>query len=233
MPHYAGKRRTNVARMRHRSLIPLAILAVLGVGTAVFAVIGFLAAPNVTNIDVQNGTEKTFGSPTGSTPFLVDLVTTIANSPSSGAITQQRLVDYLPPDRMVVYDVGSTTKIAGIVRQPGINCVLNSYTAMVQGSTTWNQKGETYTRTESLADYSARVPRTSASGNSCQAVQSTAQGQVFETVILRSGYLVAARERIVVPRQNLANGHPATNGVQGETLVFIEIGGVPVRSMSS
>jgi hypothetical protein len=121
---------------------------------------------------------------------------------------------------MVVYDVsGSSAKIAGVLRQPAVSCVLSSYSAMLQGQGSWQQKGGTFTRTESLAEYSARVPR--ANGTTCEAVTSTTQGQVHETAILRSDYLIAARAQVVVP----------SHGTQGETLVFVRIGGVPVRSL--
>ena len=90
---------------------------------------------------------------------------------------------------------------------------------MLQGEGSWSQKGGTFSRTESLADYSARVPR--ASGTTCQAVASTTQGQVHETAVLRSDYLVFARAQVVVP----------THGTQGEALVFIRIGNVPVRTL--
>jgi hypothetical protein len=120
----------------------------------------------------------------------------------------------------VVYDVsGSSAKIAGVLRQPAVSCVLSSYAAMLQGQASWNQKGRTFTRTESLADYSARVPH--ASGTACTPVPSATPGQVHETAILRSDYLVAARAQVVAP----------THGTQGETLVFIRIGNVPVRTL--
>ncbi len=225
--------------MPRRNLVPLAILAVLGLATAGFAVIGARAAPDITTITVQNASAKTFGTPTGSTPFLMALVSTASSGGGGGTLSQQRLVDYLPPNRLVVFETGSTSRIAGVVRQPGISCVLDSYTATVGGSTPWNeegqtQKGQTYTRTESLAEYSARVPRVLGAGSSarCVAVPSSAQGQAYETVVIRSGYLVDSGVRVVVPSQTLSGGRTATHGVQGETLVFIEIDGKSVRSMA-
>jgi hypothetical protein len=44
---------------------------------------------------------------------------------------------------------------------------------------------------------------------------------VHETAILRSDYLIAARAQVVVP----------THGTQGETLVFVRIANVPVRTL--
>jgi hypothetical protein len=216
--------------MGRRNLIPLVLLAVLGVLTAVFAVVGAASAPTATTIEVQNAAEKTFGSPTGSASWIMDLLTTLHVGGGSGrGLTQERIVDYIAPNRMVVYNVGTTTKLAGVLHQPAVSCVLSSYAAMLQGQASWHQKGETYTRTESLADYSGRVPHTG--GTSCGAVTSSAQGQVHETAVIRSDYLIAARIQVVVPSQTLAGGRTSTHGNQGETLVFIEIGGVPVRTL--
>ena len=216
--------------MPRRNLVPLLVLALLGVLTAVFAVVGAASAPTATTIAIHDATEKTFGAPTGSTSWVTDLLTTLSVGGGVGnGTTQQRIIDYIVPDRMVVYDVGTTTKLAGVLHEPAVSCVLRSYSAMLGGQASWNQKGERYTRTESLADYSARVPRTGAT--TCGTVASTAQGQVHELAIIRSGYLVAVRVQLVVPSQTLAGGRPATHGVQDETLVFIEIGGVPVRTL--
>jgi len=206
--------------MPRRNLIPLTLLAVLAVLTAFLAVIGAASAPTATTIQVQNATEKTFGTPTGANSWIMELVTSVNVGVGTANGTTERLIDYSAPDRMVVYDVsGTSAKLAGVLRQPAISCVLSSYTAMLQGQGAWRQKGGTFTRTESLAEYSARVPR--ANGSNCEALASTAQGQVHETAIIRSDYLVAARAQLVVP----------THGTQGETLVFIRIGKVPVRTL--
>lgn len=216
--------------MPRRHIVPLALLAVLAVLTAVFAVVGARSAPSATTIQVQNAADTTFGTPTGATSWIMDLLTTVyVGNGAGGGTTQERLIDYIARNRMVVYDVGKTTTLAGVLHQPAVSCVLSSYAAILGGEKSWSQKGQTFSRIESLADYSARVPR--AAGPSCVPVASTAQGQVHETAVIRSDYLVAARAQIVVPSQNLAGGQPATHGVQGETLVFIEIGGVPVRTL--
>ena len=207
--------------MPRRNLVPLLLLAVLTVLTAVFAVVGAASAPTATTIQVQNAAEKTFGAPAGSNSWIMELITSVNVGAGSGnGATQERLIDYSAPRRMVVYDVsGSQARIAGVLHQPAISCVLSSYTAMLQGDGSWNQKGGTFTRTENLAEYSARVPN--ASGATCEPVTSTTPGQVHETAIVRSDYLVAARAQVVVP----------SHGTQGETLVFIRIGDVPVRTL--
>lgn len=205
------------------------LLAVLVVGTAVFAVVGQTSAPKASTITVENATAKTFGSPTGSTSFLMDLVNTLSAGPKAGTLSQTRLLDYVAPDRLLIYPVGTKSRVPTILHQPAISCALSAYTAMVQGPTAWNANGETYTRTESLADYTARVPRTG--GTTCEPQALTAQGNVDETVVIRSGYLVAARFRIVVPPQTLHSGQTASHGIEGETLVFIQIGSVQVRTL--
>ncbi|HEX4161942.1 MAG TPA: hypothetical protein VHZ05_05555 [Acidimicrobiales bacterium] len=208
--------------MPRRNLVPLMLLAVLAVLAAGFAVLGAMSAPTSTTIQVQNAADKTFGTPTGANSWIMELVTSVNVGVGTANGTTERLIDYSAPDRMVVYDVsGSSAKIAGVLRQPAVSCVLSSYSAMLEGEASWNQKGSTFKRTESLADYSARVPR--ASGAICKAVASTTQGQVHETAILRSDYLVAARAQVVAP----------AHGSQGETLVFIRIGNVPVRTLKN
>ncbi len=207
--------------MPRRNLVPLLLLAVLGVATAVFAVVGAASAPTATTIEVQQAAEQTFGSPAGANSWIMELVTSEnAGAGTVNGTSQERIIDYVAPDRMVVYDVsGGSAKVAGVLREPAISCVLRSYNAMLQGNGSWTQKGGTYTRTESLADFSARVP--DAGATPCSAAPSTRPGQVHQTAVVRSGYLIAARTLIVAPSQ----------GTQGETLVFVKIAGVPVRTL--
>jgi hypothetical protein len=206
--------------MPRRNLVPLMLLVVLTVLAAVFAVLGAASAPTSTTIQVQNASEQTFGAPPGANSWIMELLTSVNVGVGTANGTTERLIDYSAPNRMVVYNVsGSSAKIAGVLRQPAISCVLSSYSAMLQGQASWDQTGSTFKRTESLADYSARVPR--ANGSTCEAVASTTQGQVHEVAVLRSDYLVAARAQVVAP----------AHGSQGETLVFIRIGGVAVRTL--
>jgi hypothetical protein len=200
----------------------LLLLAVLTVLTAVFAVFGARSAPTSTTIQVQNATAKTFGTPAGANSWTLELITSVNVGSGTANGTNERLIVYSAPVRMVVYDVsGSSARIAGVLRQPAVSCVLSSYAAMLQGQVSWVQKGETFKRTETLADYSSRVPHANASGTSCQPVASTTQGQVRETAVLRSDYLIAAQARVVAP----------SHGTQSETLAFIKIGTVPVRTL--
>jgi hypothetical protein len=211
--------------MPRRNLVPLVLLAVLAVLTAVFAVVGAASAPTSTTIQVQNAAEKTFGTPTGANSWVMELVTSVNVGVGTANGRTTRIIEYSAPDRMAVFDVsGSSARLAGVLRQPAISCVLSSYSAMLQGpgswtQVPWKQQGQKFTRTESLADYSARVPR--ANGATCEAVPSTQQGQVHETAVIRSDYLVASQAQVVVP----------ANGTQSETLAFVRIGNVPVRTL--
>ena len=60
--------------MPRRNLVPLALLAVLVVLTAGFAVLGLSAAPPTGSVIVQNATAQSLGTPTGSTGFGVSAV---------------------------------------------------------------------------------------------------------------------------------------------------------------
>ena len=207
--------------MPRRNLVPLLLLAVLAVLTAVFAVVGAASAPTATTIQVQNASEKTFGTPTGANSWVMELYTSVNVGVGTANGSTERLIQYIAPNRMVVYDVvnGTSARLAGVLHQPAVSCVLSSYAAMLQGQGSWKQKGQTFTRTESLADYSARVPH--ANGPSCEAVPSTTPGQVHETAVLRSDYLIAARAQVVVPARS----------VQSEVLVFAKIGDVLVKTL--
>jgi hypothetical protein len=209
--------------MSRRNLIPLALLAVLAVLTAVFAVVGAASAPTATNIEVQNATDKTLGMPTGANSWIMVLVTSVhVGAGSGGGTTQERIVKYVAPDQMTVFDVsGGTARFAGGVRQPA--CVLSFYAAMLGGNASWQEhNGGRYTRTESLADYTARVPVPGPTGSStCEPVPSTVQGQVYQTAVVRSGYLVTFSAHVVIP----------AHGTQDETQSFVRIGDVVVRTL--
>jgi hypothetical protein len=211
-----------------RNLIPLTLLAVLGLGTLAFAVLGASSAPSGATLTVQNGSGLTFG---GSTSFAMDLVNTVSSGGSTGTISQVRQVDYLPPSRMTVYqEVGSTSKLLAVLSPAAIACSLNTYTAVVGGSTPWTGRGAAYVRTESLADYEARVPH--ATATSCEPQPTSVRGQVKERAAIRAGYLVGVRLTVVVPPQTL-NGQPAAHGVENQALVLLEIHGSRISALGS
>ena len=192
---------------------------------------GASSAPHPTTVTVQNASAETFGTPTGATSFLMDLVNTLSAGPKARTLSQARLVDYVAPDRMLIYPVGSGSKVPpSVLRQPGISCVLSAYTAMVAGPKAWNANGDTYRRTETLADYTARVPRPEGRRvrrRSC--TRRAAWTRRSSSVPVTSS---RPAERIIVPPQTLQNGQTASHGIEGETLVFIEIGKVQVRKLS-
>ena len=218
--------------MPRRNLIPLALLAVLALGTLAFALLGASSAPSGATLAVQNGSARAFGSPTGVTSFALDLVTTIPGTGSGAPVTQVRGVAYVPPSRMTVSQVsGSTSKLIAVLNPAAIACSLSTYTAIVGGSTPWTASGRAYVRTETLAAYDARVPY--ATATSCVPRATTVRGQVRERATLRAGYLVGVRLTLAVPPQTLPNGQRAANGVENQTLVMLEIDGTPTRALGS
>jgi hypothetical protein len=213
-----------------RNLVPLALLAVLVVLTAVFAVLGTASAPSGATTTVQNASGRTFG-PDVTTSFVMNLVD---SPPATGANagSQVRQVRYVPPSRMAVYQVGSSNSLLAVLSPAAVACALSEYGAIVGGSTPWTTSGGAFVRTESLADYSARIPSVTAT-SSCAPSPTTAQGQVREKVVVRGGYLVGVRLTVVVPPQRLANGTPVAHGTQGDALIVTRINGTPTRTLGS
>jgi hypothetical protein len=215
-----------------RNLIPLLLLSVLGVGALGFAVLGASSAPSGATLTVQNGSVRTFGTPTGSTSFAMDLVNTISAGGSKGTVSQVRQVDYTPPARMSVYqEVGSSSKLIAVLTPSAIACSLSTYTAIVGGSTPWTQSGAAFVRIETLADYDARVP--AATATACVPRASAVRGTVKERAAVRAGYLIGVRLTVVVPPQRLANGQRAANGVENQALVLLEINGTRMATLHS
>ncbi len=218
--------------MSRRNLIPLALLALLALGTLAFAVLGASAAPSGATLTVQNASVRTFGTPTGSTSFALDLVNTISAGGPSGTISQVRRVVYTPPGRMTVSQVaGTSSKLIAVLNPAAISCSLSAYTARVGGSTPWTASGTAYVRTETLAAYDARVPP--ATATSCVPESTPVQGQVKERAAVRAGYLVGVRLTVVVPPQALPNGQRAASGVEDQSLVLLEINGTSTRALAS
>jgi len=213
-----------------RNLIPFALLAVLVILALVFAVVGQTSSPNRASLAVQNATGATFGDPAGSNSFSMNLSASLAASLNAGSISQVRFITYSAPSRLTVYErVGARTVRLAVLGPSAIPCVLSAYTSIVGGSTAWSAEGNTYTRDESLADFSARVPHSS--GTTCEPQPSAVHGSVAERAILKSGYLVDLTLIVSVPAQRLANGRPASHGIEGERLHLLTIGGTAVADL--
>jgi hypothetical protein len=215
-----------------RNLIPLVLLAVLGLGGLAFAVLGASSAPSGATLQVQNGSARTFGTPTGSTSFAMDLVNTISAGGSNGTISQVRQVNYKPPAGMKVYkETGSSSSLIAVLSPSAAACSLSTYAAIVGGSTPWTPSGTNFVRTETLAAYDARVP--AATATSCVPRATTVQGTINERAAVRGGFLVGVRLVVVVPPQQLQNGRAATSGVENQALVFLQINGTRTSSLKS
>ena len=215
-----------------RNLVPPVLVAALAVLALVFAVVGTLSAPGSATLAVQNATGQTFGAPPGTTSFAMRMVDSIAPTAGSASISQTRLITYAPPGRTAVYEVGGTTRLIALLGEQGSQCALSAYTSIVGGPVAWNAGGAgTYTRSESLTDYSSRVPY--ATGSACSPRPSTLRGSVAEVASVESGYLVSLRLTVVVPPQRLADGSAATHGVEGEALNLLKIDGRPTSALGS
>jgi len=214
--------------MPRRNFIPLALLAVLAVLTVLFAALGASASPSAATLSVQNATAATFGSPTGSTSFTMYLIYTSTMGPGSATVSATRILDYVPPDRMAVYQARPRHLLA-VLGPASIDCALSTYTAIVGGSTPWTNEGAYYQREETLAAYSTRVPQPV--GETCQPAPSPLHGQVFETAVLRGGYLVELRTTVVIPPQPVNGGTQTVRGMEDEELVLLEINGTSTRSL--
>lgn len=215
--------------MSRRSIVPLVVLAVLGLLTLAFAILGASAAPSGATLTVQNASTKTFGSPTGSTTFALDLVASVSAGPGGGRLSNVRQVRYSPPDHMAVSLVGNQNRTA-LLGPAAVTCALDTYTSLAGGSTPWTPSGSIYVRTETLAEYSSRVP--DVVGATCEPHTATVQGTVHERASVRSGYLVGMRLTIVVPRQTIGNGSQATAGREDEAIILTEINGTATRTLA-
>jgi hypothetical protein len=149
-------------------------------------------------------------------------------------VSQQRILRYAAPmNRIAVYQPTSSgnSQPLGVVQGASVSCALSSFSTLVGGSTAWAAAGGgSYTRTESLAEFSARVPDTMSP--TCAPQQSRTDGQVSERALVKSDYLVAVGVTIVVHVGASKTGGPAGRIVQGQELEMIEIGNTPVRTLS-
>ena len=216
--------------MPRRNLVPLALIGVLTLLAAGFAVLAVSAAPPTGSVTVQNATAQTLGVPTGSTSFSLELTAVVAETGGATG-SSVHLIDYQPPTKMLVYQLTPRPALLGHLSQDAIDCVLSSYAAIVQGSTPWTATHSGFTRTETLHEFSARVPKPA--GGVCAPQATTARGQVNERAVVHGGYLTQLRTVAVVPSQTLGSGSQATSGAQSETFDFVRINGKSSRSLTS
>lgn len=202
----------------------------MGLLALAFAILGASAAPSGATLTVQSASTKTFGSPTGSTTFTLDLVATVSAEAGGSSLNNVRQVAYAPPHHMAVSLVGNASRTV-LLNQASVTCALATYTSLVGGATPWTPSGTVYVRAETLAQYSARVPN--AAGSTCEPRPSTAQGTVHERASVRSGYLVGLRLAISVPPQKLGNGSEATAGSESEAIILTRINGTSTRTLAA
>jgi hypothetical protein len=216
--------------MSRRNLIPLAILAALVVLTGIVAVVGATTAPSAETITVQNASTRTFGTPTGSVSFRASL-TLMGSGPTGQPVSQQEILSYSAPlHRIDLYVVTAPGTIRRIAEAHGAaaTCALNVFSSFVGGSTAWAATGDgNYTRTESLADYTSRVPNLSSP--TCATETSPIHGQVNEQALVGSDYLVKVHLTFVVPSQTF-HGRPVPAGQSGQQLEMLRIGNTPIRA---
>ena len=215
--------------MPRRNLVPLVLLAVLAVLTAGFAALAVSAAPPTGSVTVQNASAQTLGTPPGTTSFSLELTAVVAEAGGATG-SSVHLINYQPPDRMLAYQVTPQPAFLGRLSQAAIDCVLASYSALVGGTAPWSATGPAFTRTETLAEFSSRVPKPN--GEVCTPQPSPSRGQVRERAVVRSGYLTELRVTVIVPAQPLGGGSQAVAGAQRETLDYLRINGTATRTLT-
>lgn len=187
------------------------MLAGLAILTTAFAVLAVVMSPGGTSLTVQNGATDTFGAHS----FSLDLTSSVSAGKGTGTITQVRLITYSAPSHMVVKRISPVAGVLGKLQPDAISMVINGYIAVTSGPTPWIRHGSSFTRTESLVNFTARVSH-----------EKSAQGKVYETAMLNDGYLDYVNLKVVVPSQKLAGGKTAVGGVVGETFRLLRINGI-------
>jgi hypothetical protein len=208
--------------MAYRNRIPMGLLAILTVLTALFAVIGLRSSPHTSDLVVQNATDQTYTS----NSFTLNLIFTVASGEGGGVLKQVRRIDYQSPNYLMVYQVSPNAKVLGRIAPSKISASIDAYESVTQGSAHWVQHGNKFTRTEPLGTYTTRTEPVTTSRTI-----SNVAGVVYETATVRSGYLVSVVLNVVVPNQTLAGGQQAPGAKIGETYQLEKINGSPVSSI--
>ena len=203
-----------------RSRIPVTLLAILGLLTAGFALLGLALAPSGAELAVHNATSATFGSPPGSVSFTLDVSTSVTTRRGSAA-REVRLVEFRAPDHMAVFQTTPTRRLLGRPGPAAIRQVLGEYGALTTGPTAWARHGSLFERTETLSAFAWRVSH-----------QKSLTGTAHETAVVRGGFLVRVSLVIDVPVQKLSSGGTAAGGVEHESFDFLRIAGKPAPAVN-
>jgi hypothetical protein len=207
--------------MDRRRVIPSALLGILTILTALAAVWA-VRSPSITATQkVQSATAATFGTPLGSTSFSMDLTSSISASSGAGIISQVQFITFTEPDRMSVYKTTPELTLLGRESPAAIRNDLDEYVAFVGGHTPWTGQGSSFHRMESLPTFVARVkPSQFDQGQ-------PVSGQVYESAVVRDGFLVKLQVNLIVPQQVLGGGKLTAGGLQQEVFHLLDINGSP------
>jgi hypothetical protein len=200
----------------HR-VIPLVLLAVLGLLTLGFAVLALTMSPNSADLAVHNGTDETFSAQ----QFSIQLTDTQANSQGT-AQSSVRVIEFTAPNRLQVFQASPKLHLLGSVHGRALVTAITEYAAITGGSTGWVRHGSHFDRSESLTAYAQRLGQ-----------KSVATGTVAETAVVRSGYLVADVLTLHIKSATGPNGPTAVGGTAQETLHVLRINGAKAPAVNS
>jgi hypothetical protein len=186
--------------------LPFALLSLLTVLTAGFAVLAVVTGPSSADVAVDNGTAATFSA----NQFTLSLL--VSPAPGSGNSTVE-VIDFHGPNHMQVYKADPKLVLLGSLRPDQIAATLKSYFAVTAGSTGWVRDGTDFSRVESIAQYVARLGE-----------KSTAKGSIAEGAVVRDGYLVGFDLRI--------EGTVSAGATQEETMHLLRVNGAKAPAVA-
>ncbi len=200
-----------------RRIVPIALVAVLGLLALGFAILALTMAPNSADLAVHNGTDETFSAH----QFSIQLTDT----QSDGRGTTQsevRVVDFSTPDRLVVYRASPKLHLLGSLHGGAVATAISQYAAITGGTSGWTRHGSHFDRTETLQAYVGRLNQRTA-----------ATGTVAETAVVRDGYLVVDILTLHVNSATGPNGQTAAGGTAQEILHVLRINGAKAPAVTS
>ncbi len=203
--------------MDGRRRVPFILLGLLTVLAAAGLFFGLRWSPPGGNVIMQNATAATYGAPVGSTSFAFDLVSAVSANGTAGVISQVRQVKFNPPSSLVVQLTQPQVEPPKAAPVKTISSVISEYAEATLGSGHWVQHGSELTRTESLVTYTDRVTPG----------QTPLRGTVYESAIVRNGYLVYVGLRVVIPAQSVPSGQTVAGSVLRQAYLLLRIDGRP------